>query len=199
MEKSKDNYMGVREIYGKSIKMNGIIYKMAGPVLSGTVRYCPIWSDIAKTYTSHDHSLTVLLTLESCSSRVTVSISGGKVTTKSAYNTLFEHHGVGYATLGSLFNWWFRVATSPNEFVLVKMKVKNSKNLREVVTAKNSAYARTSGIDPKASIPFNIETIGNNKFKVVPETLEPGEYCFIYQGTVPTGRRNQSVFDFSIK
>jgi len=99
----------------------------------------------------------------------------------------------------SLFNWWFRVATSPNEFVLVKMKVKNSKNLREVVTAKNSAYARTSGIDPKASIPFNIETIGNNKFKVVPETLEPGEYCFIYQGTVPTGRRNQSVFDFSIK
>ncbi len=67
------------------------------------------------------------------------------------------------------------------------------------MTAKNSAYARTSGIDPKASIPFNIETIGNNKFKVVPETLEPGEYCFIYQGTVPTGRRNQSVFDFSIK
>ena len=55
---------------------------------------------IAETYTSHDHSLTVLLTLESCSSRVTVSISGGKVTPNSAYNTLFEHHGVGYATLG---------------------------------------------------------------------------------------------------
>ena len=55
---------------------------------------------IAETYTSHDHSLTVLLTLESCSSRVTVSISGGKVTPNFAYNTLFEHHGVGYATLG---------------------------------------------------------------------------------------------------
>ena len=44
---------------------------------------------IAETYTSHDHSLTVLLTLESCSSRVTVSISGGKVTPNVAYNTLF--------------------------------------------------------------------------------------------------------------
>ena len=29
-----------------------------------------------------------------------MSISGGKVTPNFAYNTLFEHHGVDYATLG---------------------------------------------------------------------------------------------------
>jgi hypothetical protein len=98
-----------------------------------------------------------------------------------------------------LFNWWFRVATSPNEFVLVKMRVKKSKNLREVITSKSNMFTSSNGIDPKASITFKIETIGNNKFTVVPERLEPGEYCFIYQGNVPTGRTNQSVFDFSIK
>lgn len=99
----------------------------------------------------------------------------------------------------SLFNWWFRVATSPNEFVLVKMRVKKSKNLREVITSKSNMFTSSNGIDPKASIPFKIETIGNNKFTVVPDRLEPGEYCFIYQGNVPNGRTNQSVFDFSIK
>jgi len=99
----------------------------------------------------------------------------------------------------SLFNWWFRVATSPNEFVLVKMRVKKSKNLREVITSKSNMFTSSNGIDPKASIPFKIETVGNNKFTVVPERLEPGEYCFIYQGNVPNGRTNQSVFDFSIK
>jgi hypothetical protein len=99
----------------------------------------------------------------------------------------------------NLFNWWFRVATSPNEFVLVKMRVKKSKNLREVITSKSNMFTSSNGIDPKASLPFKIETIGNNKFTVVPESLEPGEYCFIYQGNVPNGRTNQSVFDFSIK
>ena len=98
-----------------------------------------------------------------------------------------------------LFNWWFRVASSPNEFVLVKMRVKKSKNLREVITSKSNMFTSSNGIDPKASLPFTIETIGNNKFTVVPESLEPGEYCFIYQGNVPQGRTNQSVFDFSIK
>jgi hypothetical protein len=99
----------------------------------------------------------------------------------------------------NIFNWWFRVATSPNEFVLVKMRVKKSKNLREVITAKNSAFTSSNGIDPKLSIPFSIDVIGNNKYKVTPDNLEPGEYCFIYQGNVPNGRTNQSVFDFSIR
>lgn len=99
----------------------------------------------------------------------------------------------------NFFNWWFRIATSPNEFVLVKMRVRESKNLREVITGKNSAFTSSAGIDPKSSIPFSIEVLGNNKYKVTPDNLEAGEYCFIYQGSLPYGRTNQSVFDFSIR
>ena len=96
-------------------------------------------------------------------------------------------------------NWWFRTATSPNEFVLVKLTVKEKKNLREVITGKKSWISSSSGIDPKYALPFKIEEIESNKFKVTPSPLEPGEYCFIYQGQVPQGRTNQSVFDFSIR
>jgi len=99
----------------------------------------------------------------------------------------------------SIFNWWFRTATSPNEFALVQFKVKDRKNIREVVTGKTSSLGSTSGIDPKAALPFSIEEMGNNKYKVTPNYLEPGEYCFIYQGQVPEGRTNQAVFDFSIE
>ncbi|NNJ89530.1 MAG: hypothetical protein HKP53_09015 [Eudoraea sp.] len=98
-----------------------------------------------------------------------------------------------------IFNWWFRMASNPNEFVLVRLTVKERKNLREIITGKNSWITSSSGIDPKYALNFNIETIEGNKFKVTPDTLEPGEYCFIYQGAVPQGRDNQSVFDFSIQ
>ncbi|MHB0756603.1 hypothetical protein [Polaribacter sp. M15] len=97
-----------------------------------------------------------------------------------------------------ILNWWFRTATSPNEFVLVKFKVKNRKNLRELVIGKSNAYSSSNGIDPKNAIPFTIDEMESNKFKVT-TNLEPGEYCFIYQGRVPEGRTNQSVFDFSIQ
>lgn len=96
-------------------------------------------------------------------------------------------------------NWWFRVASNPNEFVLVKLTVKERKNLREVIIGKKSWISSSDGIDPKYALPFSINEIESNKFKVVPENLEPGEYCFIYQGQVPQGRSNQSVFDFSVQ
>ncbi|MBT8281789.1 MAG: hypothetical protein KJO16_09435 [Muriicola sp.] len=98
-----------------------------------------------------------------------------------------------------IFNWWFRTASSPNEFVLVKLTVKERKNLREIITGKNSWISSSSGIDPKYALNFNIEAVEGNKFIVTPDALEPGEYCFIYQGAVPQGRENQSVFDFSIQ
>lgn len=98
-----------------------------------------------------------------------------------------------------ILNWWFRMASNPNEFVLVKLTVKEKKNLREVITGKNSWITSSSGIDPKYALNFSIEEIEGNKFKVTPDSLEPGEYCFIYQGQIPQGRENQSVFDFSIQ
>lgn len=100
---------------------------------------------------------------------------------------------------GDLFNWWFKTASSPNEFVLIKLKVKERKNLREVITGKSSAITSNTGVDPRNALPFSIEEIEGNKYKVIPETLEPGEYAFFYQGQVPGGRSNQAVFDFSVQ
>ena len=97
-----------------------------------------------------------------------------------------------------LFNWWFRMASNPNEFVLVKMRVKERKNLREVIVGKESSISTSYGVDPKLALPFSIEEVEGNKFKVKPDNLGPGEYCFVYQGQVPQGRENQAVFDFSV-
>ena len=82
-------------------------------------------------------------------------------------------------------NWWFRIASNPNEFVLVGLTVKKNKNLRKVITGKTNFLASTDGIDPKYALNFSIDEIEGNKFKVVPASLAPGEYCFIYQGQVP--------------
>lgn len=96
-------------------------------------------------------------------------------------------------------NWWFSVASSPNEFVLVKLKSKSRK--REMEIGKVNIYAGNSiGVDEKNIIKFDIEVLNDNEFKVIPAWfLEPGEYCFYYQGIVPVGGyTNQAVFDFSI-
>ena len=96
-------------------------------------------------------------------------------------------------------NWWFSVASSPNEFVLVKLNSKGRK--REMEIGSVNLYAGNSvGVNEKNIIKFDIEALSDNVFKVTPAwLLEPGEYCFYYQGIVPVGGySNQAVFDFSI-
>ena len=96
-------------------------------------------------------------------------------------------------------NWWFASATSPNEFSLVKLLSKRNK--RELKTGKVNIYAGSEmGVDESQAIKFNITQIDDYSYKVTPESsLEPGEYCFFYQGIIPQGGfTNQSVFDFSI-
>jgi hypothetical protein len=90
------------------------------------------------------------------------------------------------------------LATSPNEFILTNMRVKKSKNLREIITIKGGALSASVGIDPKLTIPFSIETIGKNKYKITVLNLERGEYCFIYQGAL-NSQTTKSVFDFSVQ
>lgn len=97
-------------------------------------------------------------------------------------------------------NWWFFTATSPNEFVLVKLDKKGKR--RELQTGSVNIFAGTSiGIDENSIIPFEIISVDNYTFKVVAvDPLQPGEYCFLYRGTVPQGGyTNQAVFDFSIQ
>lgn len=96
-------------------------------------------------------------------------------------------------------NWWFTVASSPNEFLLSKLTIK--KNRRELETGKVNIYAGNSiGVDEDKTIGFEIETMNDYEFKVTPSVpLLPGEYCFFYRGTIPQGGyNNQAVFDFSI-
>lgn len=102
-------------------------------------------------------------------------------------------------TQAGFLNWWFRVASNPNEFVLVKLTVKEKQNVREIITGKSNWLTSNEGVDPKLAIGFDIEEVEGNVFKVKPNNLEPGEYAFLYQGQVPQGRQNQSVFDFSIQ
>lgn len=104
-----------------------------------------------------------------------------------------------YGNTNAHANWWFFSATSPNEFVLAKLDVKGSK--RELKTGTVNLYAGTSiGVDENSIIAFDVYNIDEYTFKVVPsEPLPVGEYCFFYQGVIPSGGTNQSVFDFSIE
>ncbi|MDD3040150.1 hypothetical protein [Bacteroides sp.] len=98
-----------------------------------------------------------------------------------------------------LSEWWFSVASSPSQFVLVKLNKKEKS--RELGTGKVNVYAGSSmGIDEESIIKFTISKTNDFEFKVIPEDiLQPGEYCFFYQGVIPQGGyTNQSVFDFSI-
>lgn len=113
---------------------------------------------------------------------------------------IFQFDKNSKSELGS-GNWWFKTASSPNEFVLTQLTSLDGKNQRELVTGKVSALGGSQiGIDTKNTIPFSIEDLGNGKFKVVSKNkLEPGEYCFFYQGSTPAGGfNNQSIFDFSV-
>lgn len=100
--------------------------------------------------------------------------------------------------------FWFASATSPNEFLLVKFTVSNSKKSREVVTGSWNSYAgMSSGIDDKNKVAFKYQKVALGIYKVYTEQpLEEGQYCFMYAGgtavsfgTAPL----QKVYDFGIK
>ena len=84
-------------------------------------------------------------------------------------------------------------AQSPDEFSLVRFKVKT--NERDVVIGKMSAFGSRRGVDPKDAIPFETSEIGPSAFKVtMARDLEPGEYAFVLTGANGTAR----VYDFTI-
>lgn len=99
-----------------------------------------------------------------------------------------------------LSNWWFYAASSPREFVLVRLDVKKKK--REMKVGSVNIYSGSKiEIAERHLIPFSIDETAPMVFKVYPkQPLEDGEYCFFYQGIIPQGGyTNQSVFDFSIR
>ncbi len=93
----------------------------------------------------------------------------------------------------------FQIASSPYEFILARLESNN--DTRHLVTGSANAYAgQKIGVNPESIIKFKVSPVSETEFVVTPETpLPAGEYCFLYQGTIPQGNSPaQLVYDFSI-
>lgn len=94
-------------------------------------------------------------------------------------------------------NWFFASASSPNEFVLVKLKEK--KDSREMVIGSANVYGSSSGIPNKSKIPFDYVEEAPGVYKVTfSSPIDKGDYCFTYASSNPNRYSNDKVFDFSI-
>jgi hypothetical protein len=89
-------------------------------------------------------------------------------------------------------------ATSPAEFVLVKMDRKS--NSREAVLMEIGVFGATTGTRDKDIVEFTFDKLKPGVFKVIPKNnLEIGEYCFYYSGTLAGyGLAGGKLFDFSV-
>lgn len=88
-------------------------------------------------------------------------------------------------------------ATSPNEFVLVKLDTKE--NSREVTVSQANVFGAQSGTMDKAVREFTYEKIAPGVYKVTPKVdLNDGEYGFYNGGGAgPSG--GAKIFDFGIR
>lgn len=97
---------------------------------------------------------------------------------------------------------WFATASSPNEFVLIKLAITTSKKSREVVTGSYNSYEGLSaGIDERQKVPFSFVKVSPGIYKILfSEALMSGEYCFVYAGSASSygGSPVYKVFDFGI-
>lgn len=87
---------------------------------------------------------------------------------------------------------YFTGATSPNEFVLLRMESK--KNDREVILASFGAFRASTGTQEKDSVAFTATKVAPGVYKVSIPALKPGEYCFYYGTTL----NQHKLFDFGV-
>jgi hypothetical protein len=152
-------------------------------------------------YSQNNHSgvLASALTYGIAKIKSSVTLDG-----KDARLQLNDKNPVFYfyfdATGGSISqtsNWWFSTATSPNEFLLVKLSI--NEKTREVTTGSTNIIGSSIGVDDKNKATFQIEKISSGIYKVFFDEPLSGEYCFMYSGSVPNGYTNMNkVFDFGI-
>ncbi|MBZ9649019.1 hypothetical protein K9B33_15855, partial [Sphingobium sp. 3R8] len=84
-------------------------------------------------------------------------------------------------------------AQSPTEFSLIRFKEKNSQ--REILIRKQTMFVGSIGIDPKETIQFSVEEIGDGAFKVSSNSpLLSGEYGFLLRA----GSESYRIYDFHI-
>ena len=89
-------------------------------------------------------------------------------------------------------------ASSPNEFVLVKMEAKNE--ARELIVGETGSYGTTSGTRPKDTVDFRFDKIAPGIYRATPlNPLKPGEYCFFEEDlNFAIGQNGGKLFDFGI-
>jgi len=98
-------------------------------------------------------------------------------------------------------NWWFAVATSPNEFALVKLiEKKDSRSFQTGKVSSGGGYSgSSSGIPEKVKVPFDYTEIAEGIYSVTfKQPLKSGEYCFVYASSAPDRYSNNKIFDFGI-
>ena len=108
-----------------------------------------------------------------------------------------DYKNSGATMAGNL--WWGMPATSPAEFMLVQMNVKE--NSREAVMGEVGAWTGAKmGAPDKVVREYSFEKLRPGVYKVTPKvSLVPGEYCFYYAGNVSGfGFAGGKVFDFSV-
>ena len=131
-------------------------------------------------------------------SRIRSNLAGSKSrlqisTSKPIFYFYFENNENPIAD-----NWFFATASSPNEFVCIKLTERTDS--REMVIGSSNAYGSSIGIPNKIKVDYSYERISEGIYKVtfnVP--LVYGEYCFLYASNVPTRYSNNKVFDFGIQ
>ncbi len=108
-----------------------------------------------------------------------------------------EYKNSGAVMAGGLF--WGMPATSPAEFMLVEMNIKETS--REAVLGEFGAWTGISmGARDKDIREYSFEKIKPGIYKVIPkQNLLNGEYCFYFGGSVTgLGIAGGKIFDFSI-
>ena len=95
-----------------------------------------------------------------------------------------------------LSNWWFAIATSPNEFALVKLETKKtSRSFQTGRVSGGGGYSSgTYGIPEKVKVPFEYNEVSPGIYSVTFKTpLKNGEYCFVYGSLAPQRYTNLSL------
>lgn len=110
------------------------------------------------------------------------------------FNPAYKDSGAAMAG-----GWWGLPATSPNEFVLVKMDVKE--NSREAVVGEYGTFSGvSSGTRDKDTREYAFEKLRAGLYRVtLTKALDPGEYCFYYAANVQGfGVGGGKLFDFGV-
>lgn len=86
--------------------------------------------------------------------------------------------------------------TSPVDLHLLQLDPKTDR--REVETAVLNCFTNRASTKNRIR-PFDIEQVEPSLFKVTPNALAAGEYCFAYPAATPSGITHHKVFGFGIQ